>query len=82
MATDFRRGTDPNAKGDVRAEITAFLDAGVDGFFTDHPDSGVDARDAWLARTAETRLRRHRAQPLPVVAAGGRCRWSRCDERL
>lgn len=50
MATDFRRGTDPNAKGDVRAEITAFLDAGVDGFFTDHPDSGVDARDAWLAR--------------------------------
>jgi glycerophosphoryl diester phosphodiesterase len=49
MATNFRRGTDPNAKGDIRAEVTAFLDAGVDGIFADHPDSVVDARDLWLA---------------------------------
>ncbi|MDO9497561.1 MAG: glycerophosphodiester phosphodiesterase family protein, partial [Nocardioides sp.] len=48
MATNFRRGTDPVAKGDVRAEVFALLDAGVDGIFADHPDSVVDARDEWL----------------------------------
>ena len=47
MATNFRRGTDPNAPGDLAAEIRAFLDAGVDGLFTDNPDLGVAARDAW-----------------------------------
>jgi glycerophosphoryl diester phosphodiesterase len=52
MATNFRRGTDPNAKGDVRAEIFAFLDAGVDGLFADYPDSAVDARDSWLESRA------------------------------
>lgn len=49
MATNFRIGTDPNAYGDLAAEIGAFLDAGVDAFFTDHPDLGVDARDAWMS---------------------------------
>ena len=53
MATDFRRGTDPNAKGDARAEISAFLDAGVDGVFSDFADTAVDARDSWLAERAE-----------------------------
>ncbi|GEP38983.1 glycerophosphoryl diester phosphodiesterase [Nocardioides psychrotolerans] len=48
MATNFRRGVDPNAKGDILAEVTAFLDAGVDGIFADFPDSAVEAREAWL----------------------------------
>ncbi|MDQ4053790.1 MAG: glycerophosphodiester phosphodiesterase, partial [Actinomycetota bacterium] len=52
MATDFRIGTDPDAKGDIHAEVTAFLDAGVDAVFADHPDSAVDARDDWLAGLA------------------------------
>jgi glycerophosphoryl diester phosphodiesterase len=47
MATNFRIGTDPNADGDVHAEITAFLDAGVDGFFADYTDTAVAARDDW-----------------------------------
>jgi glycerophosphoryl diester phosphodiesterase len=50
MATDFRRGTDPNAKGDILAEVTAFLEAGVDGVFADFPDSAADARDEWVGR--------------------------------
>ena len=54
MASDFRRGTDPNAKGDARAEIAAFLDAGVDGLFADYPDTAVDARDSWLESRAST----------------------------
>ncbi|WP_182524430.1 glycerophosphodiester phosphodiesterase [Nocardioides dongkuii] len=48
MATNFQRGTDPNAKGDVRAEVVTLLDAGVDGIFADHPDSAVDALEDWL----------------------------------
>lgn len=48
LPTNFRRGTDPDAKGDVFGEITALLDAGVDGIFCDYPDSGVDARDWWV----------------------------------
>ena len=49
MATNFRVGTDPNAHGDLAAETKAFLDAGVDGLFSDHPDIAVAARDAWVA---------------------------------
>jgi glycerophosphoryl diester phosphodiesterase len=48
MATNFRDGTDPNAAGDLAAETRAFLDAGVDGVFSDNPDLAVDARDAWV----------------------------------
>ena len=48
MATNFRRGTNPNAKGNIFAEVTAFLEAGVDGVFADFPDSAVDARDEWV----------------------------------
>jgi glycerophosphoryl diester phosphodiesterase len=49
MATNFRRGTDPNAKGDSYAEARAFLDAGVDGIFSDQPDTTVQALEDWLA---------------------------------
>ena len=52
MARDFWRGDDPNAKGDAVAEIQAFLDQGVDGFFTDYVDTGVFARDSWLDEQA------------------------------
>ncbi len=48
--TNFRSGTDPNAPGDLRAEVRAFLDAGVDGMFSDHPNIAVDALEDWLER--------------------------------
>jgi glycerophosphoryl diester phosphodiesterase len=47
LPLDFRVGTDPNAVGDMEAEVTAFLDAGLDGFFTDNPDLGVAAVEDW-----------------------------------
>ena len=47
MANDFRVGTDPNAPGNLSAEIRAFLDAGIDGLFTDNPDVAVSARKDW-----------------------------------
>lgn len=37
-------GSEP---GDLQSELLAYLKAGLDGFFTDHPDIGVQARDAF-----------------------------------
>jgi glycerophosphoryl diester phosphodiesterase len=47
LPTSFQIGADPNAYGDLQGEITAFLTAGMDGFFTDQPDVGVAAVEAW-----------------------------------
>lgn len=46
LPAELRSSADPVALGDVAAEIGAFLAAGVDGFFTDHPALGKAARDA------------------------------------
>jgi len=47
LPTSFQSSADPNAYGDLQGEITAFLAAGMDGLFTDQPDIGVAAVDAW-----------------------------------
>ena len=46
LPADLRRGADPTGYGDVFGEYAAFLAAGVDGMFTDHPDTAVAARAA------------------------------------
>ncbi len=43
LPSEFRSSEDPNAPGDLVGEIQVFLDAGIDGFFTDNPDIGVEA---------------------------------------
>jgi len=48
LPADFRFGTDPNTFGDLAAEIRVFLATGLDGFFTDHSNLGVLARDAFV----------------------------------
>jgi glycerophosphoryl diester phosphodiesterase len=48
MATNFRTAPHPAAPGDPYAEVHAFLEAGVDGLFTDHTDTAVAARTDWL----------------------------------
>ena len=48
LPREFRNGADPNAIGDLPGEIRKFLDLGMDGFFTDQPDIGVKARDAFV----------------------------------
>jgi glycerophosphoryl diester phosphodiesterase len=50
LPTNHRIGADPNARGDLAGEVDAFLDAGVDALFSDHPDLAVAARDAWAAQ--------------------------------
>jgi glycerophosphoryl diester phosphodiesterase len=49
LPADFHTGTPADADfsrlpGDLRAEIAAFLAAGVDGLFSDNPDIAVEAR--------------------------------------
>ena len=46
------RGTDPGGRGDAAGLTEALLDLGVDGVFTDQPDTAVEARRRWLHRTA------------------------------
>jgi glycerophosphoryl diester phosphodiesterase len=46
LPTDLRRGRHDAECGDARAECIAFLRAGVDGLFADHPDTAVAARAA------------------------------------
>ncbi len=45
----------PASAGDLAREAGLFLEAGVDGFFTDNPREGVAARDAFLAARAAGR---------------------------
>src|SRR5690606_16636158 len=44
LPTDLRSGSDPQARGDIEAEIRAFLDAGIDGLFIDQPDIATGLR--------------------------------------
>jgi glycerophosphoryl diester phosphodiesterase len=44
LPTGLKRGADPAAHGDLKAEIAAFDAAGVDGVFSDFPGIAVSAR--------------------------------------
>lgn len=46
LPVDFRIGADPNARGDITSEYELFFDLGLDGVFSDHPDTAVAARAA------------------------------------
>lgn len=48
LPTNFKSSSDPNALGDGAGEIKTFLRTGIDGFFTDHTDRGIVARDTFL----------------------------------
>lgn len=50
LPAGMRRGEGAGSTGDGRAEIEAYLAAGIDGFFTDHADVGAAARSAFATR--------------------------------
>jgi glycerophosphoryl diester phosphodiesterase len=57
LAVDHRIGNDPNARGDITAEYELFFALGVDGVFSDHPDTAVAARAARpVGRSREARV--------------------------
>jgi glycerophosphoryl diester phosphodiesterase len=41
------KGSTRDSAGGLGEELRAFLAAGIDGFFVDHPDIGVAARDRY-----------------------------------
>ena len=45
LPADFRSSADPAAYGDAFAEYALFYRLGVDGLFSDHPDTAVAARE-------------------------------------
>ncbi|MDT5042122.1 MAG: glycerophosphoryl diester phosphodiesterase [Actinoplanes sp.] len=44
LPLEYRIGADPNSRGDIISEYEVFLRLGVDGLFTDHPDTLAAAR--------------------------------------
>ncbi|NJO67468.1 MAG: glycerophosphodiester phosphodiesterase [Rhodospirillales bacterium] len=59
LPAEFRHGGMADG-GDLIGELDAFLAAGIDGCFIDHPDLGVRARDAFLSHS-----RPHDCEPYP-----------------
>ncbi|WP_405800652.1 glycerophosphodiester phosphodiesterase [Streptomyces sp. NBC_01506] len=41
LPADFRIGTDPNAYGDAFGAFKVYFEQGIDGIFTDNPDTGL-----------------------------------------
>ncbi|MEA3177801.1 MAG: glycerophosphoryl diester phosphodiesterase [Gammaproteobacteria bacterium] len=48
LPKDLRSDADPHHLGDLQSELKVYLNAGLDGFFTDHADYGAKARDAFV----------------------------------
>jgi glycerophosphoryl diester phosphodiesterase len=57
LPADLRSGPAPTALGDLQRELLAYLEAGIDGFFTDQADLGVRARAVYVARAFGARQR-------------------------
>jgi len=44
LPTNLRKGDSPADRGDIEADIRAYLNAGIDGLFIDQPDIAVRVR--------------------------------------
>ena len=49
LPAQLRSSAQDADRGDLAGELRCFLATGIDGFFTDQPDIGVRARDAFLS---------------------------------
>ncbi|KOX41625.1 glycerophosphodiester phosphodiesterase [Streptomyces sp. NRRL F-7442] len=48
LPAEFRKGGDPDAYGDAFGAFRAYFATGIDGIFTDNPDTGVLAREDFV----------------------------------
>jgi glycerophosphoryl diester phosphodiesterase len=48
LPKNLRSGAEPHRLGDLESELKVYLNAGLDGFFTDHADFGARSRDAFV----------------------------------
>ena len=55
LPRELRSGAEPTQLGNLAGELQAYLNAGLDGFFTDHADIGVRSRDAWTTGALSSR---------------------------
>jgi glycerophosphoryl diester phosphodiesterase len=55
LPPDFRRGTAPDAYGDGFGLFQVYFATGIDGIFTDNADTGLLAREDFLARRSVNR---------------------------
>ncbi|MEU6310471.1 glycerophosphodiester phosphodiesterase [Streptomyces sp. NPDC047014] len=47
LPAEYRRGTDPAAYGDALTAFRTYFEQGIDGIFTDNPDTGLHAAEAF-----------------------------------
>ncbi len=47
LPAEYRRGTDPAAYGDALGAFRTYFEQGIDGIFTDNPDTGLYAAEAF-----------------------------------
>ncbi|UQX00337.1 glycerophosphodiester phosphodiesterase [Streptomyces sp. RerS4] len=45
LPAEYRKGTDPAAYGDALGALRRYFELGIDGIFTDHPDTGLLAAE-------------------------------------
>ncbi|MFE0702629.1 glycerophosphodiester phosphodiesterase [Streptomyces sp. NPDC058872] len=50
LPADFRRGTDPTEYGDAFGALKRYLETGIDGIFSDNPDTALLAAEDLTAR--------------------------------
>lgn len=53
LPADFRRGSDPNAYGDAFGAFGAYFATGIDGIFSDNPDTALLAAADFTAKSAK-----------------------------
>ncbi|MBC3992142.1 glycerophosphodiester phosphodiesterase [Streptomyces sp. AC563] len=50
LPLDFRKGTDPAAYGDAFGALKLYFEQGIDGIFSDHPDTALLARADFVGK--------------------------------
>jgi glycerophosphoryl diester phosphodiesterase len=56
LPLELRSSADPNAYGNAIAEYEQFFELGVDGLFSDNPDTAVETRSYTAARAGDVRM--------------------------
>jgi glycerophosphoryl diester phosphodiesterase len=73
LPAGLRTGAGPTAFGRAVEEQVTYLEAGIDGLFTDHADVGVAAKAEFLARSF---ARRSQSVPNSIAARSSASSWA------
>jgi glycerophosphoryl diester phosphodiesterase len=70
LPLELRRGSDPNSWGRSIAEYEQFFGLGVDGVFSDYPDTAIEAREGRSAGAGRTPPQRDDVRPRHDATGG------------